>query len=494
MSAWNSDPVVITCAITGADVFRENNPNIPYTTQEIADSAIGASEAGAAISHLHVREDDGTPSGRPELFVDVIDRIRAGAPDMLTMVSTGGANEHDDRAADHRPRGQAGHLGRRVGLDELRRRDLHHAAAGRARASSPAAREMGIALEVEVFDVGHVVSAVRWLEEGILEAPMRINLVFGVPGGIDATPGGARRDAAPAAARDVLDRHLHRPPPPAHARASRCSRARPASAPASRTSPTSAAACTRPRTRPWSRWPSSSAARSAARSPRRRRPGSCWGLSEADTFAAVAAARSAVGDTAPRRGPETRAAIDARRDRALRPARLPRDLDAGDRGRRRGAAGCDLSLVPEQGGDPRSASRTTSWTGSPSASRLRSRRTTGRRCGSPAAIREHVVFHGEHTQEAFVTDSEIRALAAEPRAALIAQRDAYQERFGRADPRRHPRRLPAQLRCQGRHLLDPPAVHGRRPLVPTRRARSGSSRWPRSTSSSCSDRSAPSAS
>jgi 3-keto-5-aminohexanoate cleavage enzyme len=46
----------------------------------------------------------------------------------------------------------------------------------------------GIALEVEAFDVGHVISAVRWLEQGLLSAPMRINLVFGVPGGIDASP------------------------------------------------------------------------------------------------------------------------------------------------------------------------------------------------------------------------------------------------------------------------------------------------------------------
>jgi len=50
------------------------------------------------------------------------------------------------------------------------------------------ATEAGIALEVEAFDVGHVISAVRWLEQGILPAPMRINLVFGVPGGIDASP------------------------------------------------------------------------------------------------------------------------------------------------------------------------------------------------------------------------------------------------------------------------------------------------------------------
>ncbi|MET0958526.1 MAG: 3-keto-5-aminohexanoate cleavage protein, partial [Solirubrobacterales bacterium] len=50
------------------------------------------------------------------------------------------------------------------------------------------ATSLGIGLEVECFDVGHVVSAVRWIEQGVLEAPMRINLVFGVPGGIDATP------------------------------------------------------------------------------------------------------------------------------------------------------------------------------------------------------------------------------------------------------------------------------------------------------------------
>ena len=50
------------------------------------------------------------------------------------------------------------------------------------------ATEKGIALEVEVFDVGHVVSAVRWLEQGVIPEPMRINLVFGVPGGIDASP------------------------------------------------------------------------------------------------------------------------------------------------------------------------------------------------------------------------------------------------------------------------------------------------------------------
>jgi 3-keto-5-aminohexanoate cleavage enzyme len=186
MSAWNEDPVVVTCAITGADVFRENNPNIPYTTAEIADSAIGAGEAGATIAHLHVREDDGTPSGRPELFIDVIDRIRAGS-DILTMVSTGGSNEmtiaERTTGLEAKPDISGVESGSMNFGDET---FITPPPAGRGIVER--ARAEGLALEVEVFDVGHVVSAVRWHEQGILEPPLRINLVFGVPGGIDASP------------------------------------------------------------------------------------------------------------------------------------------------------------------------------------------------------------------------------------------------------------------------------------------------------------------
>jgi 3-keto-5-aminohexanoate cleavage enzyme len=186
MTAWNANPVVLTVAITGADVFRENNPNIPYTTEEIADSSIGAGEAGATVVHLHVREDDGTPSGRPELFKDVIERIRAGS-DLLTMVSTGGAN---DMTIDERTTG----LEANPDISGVESGSMNFGdetfitppPAGRGIIER--ATGAGIALEVEAFDVGHVVSAVRWLEEGVLPPPLRINLVFGVPGGIDATP------------------------------------------------------------------------------------------------------------------------------------------------------------------------------------------------------------------------------------------------------------------------------------------------------------------
>jgi 3-keto-5-aminohexanoate cleavage enzyme len=184
--SWNSDPVVLTVAVTGADVFRENNPNIPYTTEEIADSTIEAAGAGATVAHLHVREDDGTPSGRPELFVDAIKRIRAGC-DVLTMVSTGGANdmtvEERTGGLDAKPDISGVESGSMNFGDET---FITPPPAGRGIIER--ATNAGIALEVEAFDVGHVVSAVRWLEQGVLEPPLRINLVFGVPGGIDASP------------------------------------------------------------------------------------------------------------------------------------------------------------------------------------------------------------------------------------------------------------------------------------------------------------------
>ena len=186
MKAWDDDPVVLTVAVTGADVFRDNNPNIPYTTQEVADSAVEAGAAGANIAHLHVREDDGTPSGRPELFVDVIDRIHEGS-DLITMVSTGGSN---DMTIEQRTTGlEASPEISGVESGSMNFGDETFITAPPAgRGIIKRALDLNIALEVECFDVGHVVSAIRWIEDGTLPGPLRINLVFGVPGGIDASP------------------------------------------------------------------------------------------------------------------------------------------------------------------------------------------------------------------------------------------------------------------------------------------------------------------
>ncbi len=184
--AWNSSPVVVTVAPTGADVFRHNNPNIPYTTAEIAEQSIAAAQAGATVVHLHVREDDGTPSGRPELFQDVIGRVRAGS-ELITMVSTGGSN---DMTIEERTTG----LGAQPDLSGVESGSMNFGdetfitPPPAARGIIERATQAQIGLEVEAFDVGHVATAVRWLQDGVIPEPMRINLVFGVPGGIDASP------------------------------------------------------------------------------------------------------------------------------------------------------------------------------------------------------------------------------------------------------------------------------------------------------------------
>ena len=164
--AWNSEPVVVTVAPTGADVFRSNNPNIPYTPEEIAESSIEAARAGATVVHLHVREDDGTPSGRPELFKDVIARIREGS-ELITMVSTGGAN---DMTIEERTTG----LEARPDLSGVESGSMNFGdetfitPPPAARGIIERATSAGIGLEVEAFDVGHVVSAVRWFEDGVI--------------------------------------------------------------------------------------------------------------------------------------------------------------------------------------------------------------------------------------------------------------------------------------------------------------------------------------
>src|SRR3954470_21931607 len=85
------NPVIITCAITGADTTREKQPNLPITPKEQAIAAEECVKAGASIIHLHVREDDGKPSQRPERFREAMDAIRARVPEAIIQFSTGGA-------------------------------------------------------------------------------------------------------------------------------------------------------------------------------------------------------------------------------------------------------------------------------------------------------------------------------------------------------------------------------------------------------------------
>ena len=83
--------LIITAAICGAEVTKEQNPAVPYTVEEIVREAKSAVDAGAAIVHVHVREDDGTPTQSKERFKVCMDAINAACPDVILIPSTGGA-------------------------------------------------------------------------------------------------------------------------------------------------------------------------------------------------------------------------------------------------------------------------------------------------------------------------------------------------------------------------------------------------------------------
>src|SRR5687767_12099476 len=84
------EKLIITCAVTGAEVTKKENPAVPYSPEEIAESAFFAFCAGASIIHLHVRKDDGTPAHEKEIFQKTVALIRKKC-DPIIMVSTGGA-------------------------------------------------------------------------------------------------------------------------------------------------------------------------------------------------------------------------------------------------------------------------------------------------------------------------------------------------------------------------------------------------------------------
>ncbi len=85
-----NDKVIITCAITGAIHTPTMSPHLPITPDEIAEQAIGAAEAGAAILHLHARDPrDGKPTGDPSVFMDFLPRIKQST-DAIVNITTGG--------------------------------------------------------------------------------------------------------------------------------------------------------------------------------------------------------------------------------------------------------------------------------------------------------------------------------------------------------------------------------------------------------------------
>lgn len=204
--------VIITCAVTGAIHTPSMSPHLPITADEIADAAIGACEAGAAIVHLHARDpQDGRPDQRPEAFEPFLKRIKAQCKAVIN-ITTGGAptmsvEERLRPCAHFKPEVASLNMGSmNFGLYPMlaRFRDFKfdwerpYLEGSDDRIFKNTFRDIANILntcsanntrfEIECYDIGHLYTLRHFADRGLVKPPFFIQSVFGILGGIGPHP------------------------------------------------------------------------------------------------------------------------------------------------------------------------------------------------------------------------------------------------------------------------------------------------------------------
>jgi uncharacterized protein (DUF849 family) len=201
-----SDKAIVTCAVTGNITRPDQHPDLPITPEQIANAAIEAARAGAAIAHIHVRHPEtGAPSMELDHYREVVDRIRSSEVDLIINLTTGPGgrfvpSEDDPKVAAPgstlvAPERRLEHV---VALrPEICSLDLNTMWFGSAvvmntprnvRIMAEAIRDAGVKPELEVFDSGDIVLAHELLAEGSLPTPPLFQVVLGIRNGFPATP------------------------------------------------------------------------------------------------------------------------------------------------------------------------------------------------------------------------------------------------------------------------------------------------------------------
>jgi uncharacterized protein (DUF849 family) len=177
-------PCIITVAITGSVPCKKDNPAVPITVTEQIDSTHAANEAGATIAHVHVRNDDETPTSDPDRFARLQEGLRRHCPGMIVQFSTGGrSGKGAERGGmlHHRPDMASLSTGScnfpTIIYENHPELILELAAKMKA---------YGIKPEIEVFDVSMLYQAIRLAEEGVLPSPLHVQFVFGVKNAMPA--------------------------------------------------------------------------------------------------------------------------------------------------------------------------------------------------------------------------------------------------------------------------------------------------------------------
>lgn len=176
------EKLIITAALTGAEVTREQQPALPITPEEIAEEAYQAYLAGASIVHIHARKADGTPTQDYEVYKEIKERIEAKC-NIIFQPSTGGAVWHspEERLQPVLLKPEMATLSTgtcNFGSDVFMNTQEY------MEKFAVKMQEMGVKPEIEVFERGMINNAMGLLKKGLIKEPIHFDLVMGVPGAI----------------------------------------------------------------------------------------------------------------------------------------------------------------------------------------------------------------------------------------------------------------------------------------------------------------------
>ncbi|MCD4817474.1 MAG: 3-keto-5-aminohexanoate cleavage protein [Candidatus Cloacimonetes bacterium] len=178
------NPLVITTALTGAETTKKDQPNLPITPDEQVATAKACFEAGSRVLHLHIREDDGSPSQRLERFEEVISKVRKQVPEMLIQISTGGAVgvPFEERMAPLKLKPEMATLN--AGTLNFGNEVFVNSPDDIIKLAEKF-KEENVAPEIEVYESGMIDYVAKLVKKGyITHEPLHVQFVLGVPGGM----------------------------------------------------------------------------------------------------------------------------------------------------------------------------------------------------------------------------------------------------------------------------------------------------------------------
>lgn len=193
----DKNKIIISASLTGGATNRSHCPYIPYTPVELGEEARRAVDAGASIVHIHAREDDGTPSWRPEVFAEISKEVRKRCPEVIINYSTGAIGLSVAERTAHLPLTKPEMAAFNMGsmnyaiFSKRRKKFLWNAVFENSFETMSeivtVMNENNVCPEMECFDTGHIRNAEPLRAMGLIPDNACYSLVMGVLGGIPAT-------------------------------------------------------------------------------------------------------------------------------------------------------------------------------------------------------------------------------------------------------------------------------------------------------------------